>query len=129
MHPCVTISNFMCIFKILKKNNKNRHYLISYSKSYLIKEVAKLFSKNIKYIQKRKGERFESAIIKSIRGKKIINLPCKIALEDYVNNFKKKLIIIVGSQKGLCGSFNKTLFNYFIKRVDFYSTLFFYVLY
>jgi len=73
------------------KNNKNQHYLISYSKSYLIKEVAKLFSKNIKYIQKRKGERFESAIIKSIRGKKIINLPCKIALEDYVNDFKKKL--------------------------------------
>jgi UDP-glucose 4-epimerase len=74
------------------KNNKNQHYLISYPKSYLIKEVAKLFSKNIKYIQKRKGERFESAIINSIRGKKIINLPCKIALEDYVNDFKKKAL-------------------------------------
>ena len=74
------------------KNNKNQHYLISYFKSYLIKEVAKLFSKNIKYIQKRKGERFKSTIIKSIRGKKIINLPCKIALEDYVNDFKKKAL-------------------------------------
>ena len=74
------------------KNNKNQQYLISYSKSYLIKKVAKLFSKNIKYIQKRKGERFKSAIIKSIRGKKIINLPCKIALEDYVNDFKKKAL-------------------------------------
>ena len=74
------------------KNNKNQHYLISYRKSHLIKDVAKLFSKNIKYIQKRKGERFESAIIKSIRGKKITNLPCKIALEDYVNDFKKKAL-------------------------------------
>ena len=74
------------------KNNKNQHYLISYFKSYLINEVAKLFSKNIKYIQKRKGERFKSTIIKSIRGKKIINLPCKIALEDYVNDFKKKAL-------------------------------------
>jgi len=74
------------------KKNKNQHYLISYPKSYLIKDVAKLFSKNIKYIQKRKGERFESAIINSIRGKKVINLPCKIALEDYVNDFKKKAL-------------------------------------
>jgi UDP-glucose 4-epimerase len=74
------------------KNNKNQHYLISYSKSYSIKEVAKLFSKKIKYIQKRKGERFMSTIIKSIRGKKIINLPCKIALKDYINDFKKKVL-------------------------------------
>ena len=73
------------------KRNKNQHYLISYSRPYLIKEVAKLFSKNIKYIKKRQGERFESTIIKSIRGKKIINLPCKLALEDYVNDLKKKI--------------------------------------
>jgi UDP-glucose 4-epimerase len=72
------------------KNNKNRHYLIFHSKSYMIKDVAKLFSKNIKYIKKRKGERFGSAIIKSIRGKKIINFPCKRTLENYVNDFKKK---------------------------------------
>jgi len=72
------------------KKNKNLHYLISYNKSYKIKEVAKLFSKNINYIKSRKGERFKSTIINSIRGKKIINLPCKQSLEDYVNDFKKK---------------------------------------
>jgi UDP-glucose 4-epimerase len=72
------------------KKNKNRHYLISHNKSYMIKEVAKLFSKNINYIKSRKGERFKSTIINSIRGKKIINLPCKQSLEDYVNDFKKK---------------------------------------
>jgi UDP-glucose 4-epimerase len=72
------------------KKNKNRHYLISHNKSYKIKEVAKLFSKNINYIKIREGERFKSTIINSIRGKKIINLPCKQSLEDYVNDFKKK---------------------------------------
>jgi UDP-glucose 4-epimerase len=72
------------------KKNRNQHYLICHTKSYLIKEVAKLFSNNIKYIKKRRGERFQSKIIKSIRGKKIIYYPCKIALEDYVNDFKEK---------------------------------------
>jgi UDP-glucose 4-epimerase len=71
------------------KKNKNQHYLISFPKSHMIKEVAKLFSKNIKYIKSRKGERFKSTIIDSIRGKKIINLPSKRSLEDYVNDFKK----------------------------------------
>jgi UDP-glucose 4-epimerase len=77
-------------FVAWKKNN-NRHYLISHNKSYTIKEVAKLFSKNIKYIKSRKGDRFKSTIINSIRGKKIINFPCKQSLEVYVNDFKKKL--------------------------------------
>jgi UDP-glucose 4-epimerase len=72
------------------KNNKNQHYSIYSSKSYLIKNAAKLFSEKIKYIGMRKGERFKSSVINSIRGKKIINLISKISLEDYVNNFKKK---------------------------------------
>jgi UDP-glucose 4-epimerase len=73
------------------KRNKNLHYSISSLKSYSIKEVAKLFSKNIKFIKNRKGERFKSTIISSIRGKKIINLRGKIALKDYINNFKQKI--------------------------------------
>ena len=72
------------------KKNKNQHYSISSLKSYMVKDVAKLFSKNIKYIKKRNGERFKSTVIKSIRGKKIIDLRGKIALEDYVNDFKQK---------------------------------------
>jgi UDP-glucose 4-epimerase len=77
-------------YKVWKKN-KNYHYSISHSKTYLIKDVAKMFSNKIKYIKKRKGERFKSAIIKSVRGKKIIDLKGKIALEDYVYNFKKNI--------------------------------------
>ena len=78
-------------YKIWKRN-KNCHYSISHSKSYLIKDVAKMFSKKIKYINERKGERFKSAIIKSIRGKKIIDLRGKMALKDYIDNFKNNLI-------------------------------------
>jgi UDP-glucose 4-epimerase len=71
------------------KKNKNCHYSISHSKSYLIKDVAKMFSKKIKYIKERRGERFKSALIKSIRGIKIIDLRGKIGLKDYIDNFKK----------------------------------------
>jgi UDP-glucose 4-epimerase len=77
-------------YKIWKKN-KNYHYSISFPKSYLIKDVAKMFSKKVKYIKERKGERFKSVIIKSIRGKKIIDLSGKMALKDYIDNLKKKI--------------------------------------
>ena len=75
-------------YKVWKKN-KNSHYSISHSKTYLIKDVAKMFSNKIKFIKERKGERFKSAIIKSVRGKKIIDLNGKIALKEYIDNFKK----------------------------------------
>jgi UDP-glucose 4-epimerase len=71
------------------KENKNFHYSISSSKFYSIKNVAKLFSKNIKYIKQRDGERFKSTIVNSIRGNKIINLYSNRDLKDYINYFKK----------------------------------------
>ena len=49
-----------------------------------------MFSNKIKYIKERKGERFKSTIIKSVRGKKIIDIKGKIALKDYIDSFKKK---------------------------------------
>jgi aspartate 1-decarboxylase len=52
--------------------------------------MLKILSRVVKYIKKRNGERFKSTVIKSIRGKKIIELRGKIALEDYVNDFKQK---------------------------------------
>jgi UDP-glucose 4-epimerase len=71
------------------KKNKNSHYSILSSKFYSIKNVAKLFSKNIKYIKQRDGERFKSTIINSIRGNKITNLYSNRDLKDYINDFKK----------------------------------------
>jgi len=70
------------------KKNKNSHYSISSSKFYSIENVAKLFSKNIKYIKQREGERFKSKIINSIRDNKIINLYSNRDLKDYINDFK-----------------------------------------
>ena len=72
------------------KKGRNNHYSIAALKSYSIIKVAKLFSDNIKYIKERRGERFKSAIIRSIRGKKIINLVGKKTLKDYIINFKKQ---------------------------------------
>jgi UDP-glucose 4-epimerase len=71
------------------QKNKNRYYSISSPKSYPIKSVAKLFSKNFKYIKERKGERFRSTTINSIRGTKLINLYGKRDLKDFIENFIK----------------------------------------
>ena len=71
------------------KRNKNAHYSIASSKAYSIIEVAKLLSNNIKYLPERRGERFKSNVIKSIRGKKIINLKSFMKLNDYLDDFKK----------------------------------------
>jgi UDP-glucose 4-epimerase len=71
------------------RNNKNSHYSIASPDSYSIQYVARLFSKKIKYIKERKGERFKSSIISTIRGKKITNLLGKRNLKDYISNFKK----------------------------------------
>ena len=46
------------------KKNLNRHYSISSDKSYSIIQVANMFGGKFKYIPERKGERYESAVIK-----------------------------------------------------------------
>jgi len=72
------------------KKNKNRHYSIYSPQSFTIKNVAKMFSQNIKYIKERRGERFKSSIIKFIRDKKIIHLTAKMPLKKYINDFKRR---------------------------------------
>ena len=72
------------------KKNKNAHYSISSKNSYSINEVASFFSKKVKYIPERRGERFKSSIVKKIRNKRIFNRVGKIELKTYINNFKKK---------------------------------------
>lgn len=71
------------------KKNKNAHYSISSKKSYSIIQVARFFSNNIKYLKPRRGERFISTVVKSIREKKIINLFGNMDLKKYVNNYKR----------------------------------------
>jgi UDP-glucose 4-epimerase len=74
-----------CVFAWRK--NKCKHYSIASNKSYSINELAKLFRSKIRYLPIRKGERFASALTKMNLNNKIIRLPAKIRLKDYINNF------------------------------------------
>ena len=74
-----------CIFAW--KKNKCKHYSIASKQSYSIIELAKMFKSKIKYLPKREGERFASALTKMNLNNKIIRLRAKIQLSDYINNF------------------------------------------
>ena len=74
-----------CIFAWRK--NACKHYSIASKQSYSIIELAKLFKSKIRYLPMRKGERFKSALTKENLNNKIIRLPAKIRLKDYVSNF------------------------------------------
>jgi UDP-glucose 4-epimerase len=71
------------------KKNLNKHYALSNTKSYSIIQVAKLFSKKIRLIKRRLGERNKSAAVNKIGSIKIIKIKCSIDLKNYINNFKK----------------------------------------
>jgi len=74
-----------CIFAWRK--NKSKHYSISSNQSFSILELAKMFKSQIRYLPKREGERFASALTKMNLNNKIIRLSAKIKLRDYINNF------------------------------------------
>jgi UDP-glucose 4-epimerase len=74
-----------CIFAW--KKNKCKHYSVASNQSYSIIELAKLFKSKIKYLPKRVGERYASALTKMNLNNKIIRLSAKIRLKDYVKNF------------------------------------------
>tara|TARA_Y100000591_G_scaffold275324_1_gene251976 strand:+ start:393 stop:1280 length:888 start_codon:yes stop_codon:yes gene_type:complete len=69
------------------KKNMCRHYSISNKESYTILEVAKLFKKKIKYIPKRAGERYASALTNMNLSNKVYKHFGKIKLKDYVKKF------------------------------------------
>jgi UDP-glucose 4-epimerase len=74
-----------CIFAW--KKNKCRHYSVAGKKSYSIIELANMFKSKISYLPSRKGERFASALTNMNLNNRIIRLPAKIKLKDYINNF------------------------------------------
>ena len=69
------------------RKNKSKHYSISSKQSYSIIQLAKMFKSQIRYLPKREGERFASALTKMNLNNKIIRLSAKIKLRDYINNF------------------------------------------
>ena len=74
-----------CIFAWRK--NKCKHYSIANKESYSILELAKMFECKIRYLPKREGERFASALTKMNLDNKIIRLGAKIKLRDYIKKF------------------------------------------
>jgi len=71
------------------KKNMCRHYSIANKKTYTILEVAKLFKCKIKYLPKRAGERYASAISKKNLSNKIYRKFGKLNLKDYIEEFIK----------------------------------------
>ena len=69
------------------KSNKNLHYSILSKKTYSIQEVAKLFKSKIKYLPKRPGERYASALTKINLSNKIVRRYGKIQLHNYIKEF------------------------------------------
>ena len=69
------------------KKNLSRHYSISSKQSYSIIEVAKMFKTKIKYLNKRPGERYASALTKMNLSNKVYRYFGKIKLDDYIRNF------------------------------------------
>ena len=74
-------------FKAWKKDLR-RHYSISHKKSYSIIEVAKLFGNNIKFLPRRNGERYASALTNMNLSNKVYKHFGRKNLKDYIQEFK-----------------------------------------
>ena len=66
------------------KKNKCRHYSISNKMSYSITNVAKMFNSKIKFLNKRRGERFASALTNMNLSNKVYKYFGKKRLKDYI---------------------------------------------
>jgi len=72
------------------KKNLCRHYSISHKKSYTILQVAKLFKREIKFLPKRAGERYASALSAMNLSNRVYKHFGKKQLKDYVSEFIEK---------------------------------------
>ena len=69
------------------KRDKCRHYSISNRKSYNILEVAKMFKFKTRFLKKRPGERYASALTNMNLSNKVYKKFGKINLKEYVRQF------------------------------------------
>ena len=69
------------------KKNLCRHYSIASHKSYSILDVAKMFNSKIKYLPKRAGERYASALTNMNLSNKVYKHFGKIDLKNYIKTF------------------------------------------
>ena len=73
------------------KKNLCRHYSIANKKTYSINAVAKMFKTKIRYLPKRKGERYASALTNKNLSNKVYKYFGKIELKNYIQNFLLKI--------------------------------------
>ena len=73
------------------KKNLCRHYSITNKNSYTILETARMFSKKIKFLKARPGERYASALTNMNLSNKVYKYFGKIMLKDYIKEFKKNI--------------------------------------
>tara|TARA_B100001123_G_scaffold437374_1_gene569415 strand:- start:109 stop:999 length:891 start_codon:yes stop_codon:yes gene_type:complete len=69
------------------KKNLCRHYSIAHHKSYSILDVAKMFGTKIKFLPKRPGERYASALTNMNLSNKVYKHFGKTDLKNYIKNF------------------------------------------
>ncbi|MDB2353567.1 NAD-dependent epimerase/dehydratase family protein, partial [Candidatus Pelagibacter bacterium] len=69
------------------KKSLCRHYSIANKKSYTLLNIAKMFKSKIKYLPKRPGERYASALINKNLSNKMYKYFGKIKLSDYISDF------------------------------------------
>ena len=72
------------------KKNLCRHYSIANKRSYSLIDVAKMFNSKIKFLPKRPGERYASALTNKNLSNRMYKYFGKIKLKDYINNFIEK---------------------------------------
>ena len=83
------ISDTVNICYVAWKKNLCRHYSISNIKSYSIIDVAKMFKSKIKFLPKRPGERYASALTNKNLSNKIFKYFGSTKLKDYISDFLK----------------------------------------
>ena len=83
------IDDTVKICYIAWKKNLCRHYSISNTKSYSIIDVAKLFDSKVKYLPRRAGERYASALTNKNLSNKIYKYFGKVSLKKYIKDFIK----------------------------------------
>ena len=66
--------------------SKNKHYSISNKKSFSILEIAKFFSKKVKFLPKRQGERYASALTNMNLSNRVYKKYGKINIKDYIRD-------------------------------------------
>jgi len=72
------------------KKNLCRHYSIASRKSYSLLQVARMFKSKIKFLPRRAGERYASALTDMNLSNKMHKYYGKIKLKDYIDNFTDK---------------------------------------